>query len=312
MSLLETHTRYYMTRPQYDAVDLEDREAHLGSRSDILSKSFVTDLWMKVIARAIDDIVTISLIKQQNITLKEEDLEIEETALGFLFDDDYRISLDDYIVSIICPMCENIFNVNMSIFSCDEAICTKCNKQIDPNISDYRIFEHQSFKDISLKELLATWNIENIDEFREGVRERIRTLVEKKSEASENRAKLKNERKNSMANRVVEKVTPKIKEDNFEVVTDQQLTEFDKGIMKVLDGVKEMLMAKNRKYGNSATNPVRAFSKADPREQIKVRIDDKISRLVRSTSQEEDEDVCDDLIGYLVILTALNKGYIKY
>lgn len=39
-----------------------------------------------------------------------------------------------------------------------------------------------------------------------------------------------------------------------------------------------MLLAKNAAYGNSALEPVRIFSKADPTEQIRVRIDDKLSR----------------------------------
>jgi hypothetical protein len=36
-------------------------------------------------------------------------------------------------------------------------------------------------------------------------------------------------------------------------------------------------------------------------EQIRVRIDDKLSRL-RNQQADEDEDVIDDLIGYLVLL----------
>lgn len=298
-----------MIRPQYDQVDEEDRQAHIGSRSDILSKSFVTDLWMKVIGRAVDDLVSINLMRQQGTPLKDEDKESEESAMSFLFDDNHRIALDDYLVDITCVNCMASLSEPMSQFTGGESICSGCNTPVDPKVCDYTITENQVYRDISLQELLATWDIDDIDGFREGVRNRIKSQVAKKIIASANRAQLKSERKEKMANRVVEKLP---KADNFEVASEQQLTEFDKGIIKVLDGVKEMLMAKNRKYGNSATNPVRAFSKADPREQIKVRIDDKISRLVRSTSQEEDEDVCDDLIGYLVILTALNKGFIKY
>jgi len=45
--------------------------------------------------------------------------------------------------------------------------------------------------------------------------------------------------------------------------------------------VERILLAKNAAYGNSALQPVRIFSKADPIEQIRVRIDDKLSRLAR-------------------------------
>ena len=72
-------------------------------------------------------------------------------------------------------------------------------------------------------------------------------------------------------------------------------------IAAICDSIKELLLEKNRKYGDSALNPVRVFSKSDNMEQIRVRIDDKLSRL-RNQQQDEDEDVVDDLIGYLVLL----------
>ena len=72
-------------------------------------------------------------------------------------------------------------------------------------------------------------------------------------------------------------------------------------IATVCDELKELLLEKNRKYGDSALNPVRVFSKSDNLEQIRVRIDDKLSRL-RNQQQDEDEDVVNDLIGYLVLL----------
>ena len=66
------------------------------------------------------------------------------------------------------------------------------------------------------------------------------------------------------------------------------------------DEVKEMLLEKNRKYGDSAFNPLRLFSKADPLEQLKVRLDDKFSRLL-NMAEDENEDVVKDIIGYLII-----------
>lgn len=78
-------------------------------------------------------------------------------------------------------------------------------------------------------------------------------------------------------------------------------------IDQVLLEIGEMLKEKNKKYGNSAMKPLRVFSTASPVEQIKVRIDDKLSRLVRGVGIEEDEDVLKDLIGYLVILYAAQQ-----
>ena len=74
-----------------------------------------------------------------------------------------------------------------------------------------------------------------------------------------------------------------------------------KDISKVCDGIKEMLIAKNKAYGDSALDPVRIFSKANSIEQILVRIDDKLSRFSRGTDYPGDNDI-DDLIGYLVLL----------
>lgn len=77
-------------------------------------------------------------------------------------------------------------------------------------------------------------------------------------------------------------------------------------IKKVCGEIEEMLLEKNRKYGDSALAPVRVFSKADPQEQIKVRIDDKISRM-RNMQQDETEDVINDLIGYLILLKVAER-----
>jgi hypothetical protein len=65
--------------------------------------------------------------------------------------------------------------------------------------------------------------------------------------------------------------------------------------------IAHMLINKNIAYGDSALDPVRIFSKSDPVEQLKVRIDDKLSRLMKGTDYIGDNDI-DDLIGYLVLL----------
>ena len=74
--------------------------------------------------------------------------------------------------------------------------------------------------------------------------------------------------------------------------------EFRENVDAILKTVRDTLLAKNRAYGNSALDPIRVFSKASPIEQLNVRIDDKLSRIV---SGDESEDVTLDLLGYLVI-----------
>ena len=74
-------------------------------------------------------------------------------------------------------------------------------------------------------------------------------------------------------------------------------------ISSVCDGIKTMLLAKNEAYGNSALDPIRIFSRASLREQLLVRIDDKLSRITRGRATEAvPEDTVKDLIGYLVLL----------
>ncbi len=79
-----------------------------------------------------------------------------------------------------------------------------------------------------------------------------------------------------------------------------EVTQSQCDIATVCDQIKELLLEKNRKYGDSALNPVRVFSKASPIEQIRVRLDDKLSRF-RNQQDDEDEDVLTDLIGYIVL-----------
>jgi len=81
-------------------------------------------------------------------------------------------------------------------------------------------------------------------------------------------------------------------------------------ISLICDEVKELLISKNKKYGDSALNPSRIFSKASPVEQLLVRIDDKLSRIKSGAGLlANDEDVIMDLMGYLVLLKiALARG----
>ena len=81
------------------------------------------------------------------------------------------------------------------------------------------------------------------------------------------------------------------------------MSESETKISGVCDDIKELLIHKNRKYGNSALKPCRVFSKASPVEQLLVRIDDKLNRIMKGAGLlANDEDVVNDLIGYLVLL----------
>ena len=81
------------------------------------------------------------------------------------------------------------------------------------------------------------------------------------------------------------------------------MNETESKISVVCDDIKELLIHKNRKYGNSALQPNRIFSKCSATEQLLVRIDDKLNRIMKGAGLlATDEDVVNDLIGYLVLL----------
>lgn len=78
-------------------------------------------------------------------------------------------------------------------------------------------------------------------------------------------------------------------------------------IVAVCKELRDLLLEKNEKYGNSALNPVRIFSKADSVEQLRVRLDDKISRIQTTGESADDEDTLFDLLGYGVLLVVAKR-----
>lgn len=64
--------------------------------------------------------------------------------------------------------------------------------------------------------------------------------------------------------------------------------------------IASLLCSKNVAYGNSALEPLRVFSRSEAEEGIRVRIDDKLSRIAQGTCDNEDTE--QDLIGYLILL----------
>ena len=77
---------------------------------------------------------------------------------------------------------------------------------------------------------------------------------------------------------------------------------FHEQVYKVLSEITEMLVAKNKKYGNSALEPLGVFSQLSAYDGLLVRIDDKLKRIKNGSLDHDDEDVINDLIGYLVLL----------
>ena len=66
--------------------------------------------------------------------------------------------------------------------------------------------------------------------------------------------------------------------------------------------IRDLLLSKNKAYGDSALEPDNIFSKLDNAQAICARIDDKLSRIKNNGLDDATEDTLDDLIGYLILL----------
>ena len=80
----------------------------------------------------------------------------------------------------------------------------------------------------------------------------------------------------------------------------ETLTESQKKIVEVCDSMKDLLLYKNQKYGDSALNPNNIFYKGDSTNSIKIRLDDKIGR-IKNCEETRINDVA-DVIGYCTLL----------
>jgi hypothetical protein len=80
------------------------------------------------------------------------------------------------------------------------------------------------------------------------------------------------------------------------------MNDFANKVSSYLLEIRELLITKNIKYGNSALEPLGVFSKLSAKEGLLVRIDDKLKRIKNGSLEKDDEDVINDLIGYLVLL----------
>lgn len=87
----------------------------------------------------------------------------------------------------------------------------------------------------------------------------------------------------------------------------EQLERDQKMISAECIAINEMLLEKNRKYGNSVTNPIGIFASGDAEQLINVRIDDKLSR-IRNRQADDAEDAELDLIGYLILKRVVRRA----
>ena len=86
-------------------------------------------------------------------------------------------------------------------------------------------------------------------------------------------------------------------------------TQFKSDLSNLLSNLEDLLLAKNKAYGNSALKPLNVFSKASSEDVIRQQIDHKLSRIVNADETTKNDTV--DLIGYL-ILFCISKDWIDF
>jgi hypothetical protein len=82
----------------------------------------------------------------------------------------------------------------------------------------------------------------------------------------------------------------------------EKATDTQRKIIDVLDGMKNLLLYKNQKYGDSALKPKNIFYKGDATNSILVRLDDKIGRVIFNTEEKPRVNDVADIIGYCTLL----------
>jgi hypothetical protein len=167
-------------RPSYDESDTIDRNAHLASRSNVSIKTFATNLWMRVISRAIDDIALYEFMREVGRELKDEEQECEASAVGFLFSDEHRVPIDDYLIDILCQKCGMEWESLISKVAGTSCTCPLCGNKTTWQYTTYEIVEDQEIKDISLQDLISLLGVEDIEAFRDGCNKKIDSLVNKR------------------------------------------------------------------------------------------------------------------------------------
>lgn len=79
-------------------------------------------------------------------------------------------------------------------------------------------------------------------------------------------------------------------------------------IQKVTEALNELLQEKNKRYGNSALEPLEGI-KYTAEDGIKIRLIDKLKRVINSEDLRKN-DVA-DILGYLVLL-CVDKDWIQF
>lgn len=77
-------------------------------------------------------------------------------------------------------------------------------------------------------------------------------------------------------------------------------------ITEICSAISDLLLYKNKRYGNAALEPQNVFFKGSGQNSIAIRLDDKLSRIKNGPEIPRTNDIV-DLIGYEILLL-VNKN----
>ncbi len=77
-------------------------------------------------------------------------------------------------------------------------------------------------------------------------------------------------------------------------------------ITETCNSLRNLLLYKNEKYGNSGLEPMNVFSKASAETGLLQRLDDKIARIKNSPNLRKNDLA--DVVGYIMLL-CVSKGW---
>lgn len=80
-------------------------------------------------------------------------------------------------------------------------------------------------------------------------------------------------------------------------------------ITQVFNSIRDLVLEKNKRYGDSALSPLGCFSKLNGDEGIRIRLDDKLKRIANSSDLRKNDIA--DLIGYLSLL-CVSRGWTDF
>ena len=81
-----------------------------------------------------------------------------------------------------------------------------------------------------------------------------------------------------------------------------EITTTQQKITEITEAMRDLLLYKNQKYGDSALNPKRIFYKGDAKNSILIRLDDKLGRIMANADETPRINDVADIIGYCTLL----------